>query len=166
MKKSSLLVAGIFLAITLFSQTDSIQPPYKKFPSFPPVRLLNTDSSSFFTKSNLDKKTFALLMLFNPQCEHCRHETEEIIQHIDKFKHIQIVMATFAPFDSMMAFRERYQLAKFSNIIVAQDTHYFLTSFFKVHSLPFLAFYNRKKELITVAEGSVPVEKIVAAFEK
>lgn len=105
-------------------------------------------------------------MLFNPQCEHCRHETEEIIQHIDKFKHIQIVMATSAPFDSMMAFRERYQLAKFSNIIVAQDTHYFLTSFFKVHSLPFLAFYNRKKELITVAEGSVPVEKIVAAFEK
>lgn len=166
MKKSSLLVAGIFLAITLFSQTDSIQPPYKKFPSFPPVRLLNTDSSSFFTKSNLDKKTSALLMLFNPQCEHCRHETEEIIQHIDKFKHIQIVMATFAPFDSMMAFRERYQLAKFSNIIVAQDIHYFLTSFFKVHSLPFLAFYNRKKELITVAEGSVPVEKIVAAFEK
>jgi thioredoxin-related protein len=57
-------------------------------------------------------------------------------------------------------------LANYKNIVVAQDTHYFLTSFFTIHSLPFLAFYNRKKELITVFEGSMPVEKVLAVFEK
>jgi thioredoxin-related protein len=166
MKKSCLLAICTLLAITLFSQTDSTLPPYKRFPSFPPVRLLNTDSSSFFTKTDLDKKASALLILFNPQCEHCQQETAAIIKHIDKFRHIQIVMATYAPFDSMMAFRERYQLANYKNIVVAQDTHYFLTSFFTIHSLPFLAFYNRKKELITVFEGSMPIEKVLAIFEK
>lgn len=75
-------------------------------------------------------------------------------------------MATYAPFDSMIAFRERYQLARYRNIIVAQDIHYFLTSFYTIHSLPFLAFYNRKKELITVLEGSIPIEKVIAVFEK
>ena len=49
-------------------------------------------------------------MMFNPQCEHCQHETEELIKNIDKFKNIQIVMATSMPFDSMLVFRERYQL--------------------------------------------------------
>jgi thioredoxin-related protein len=166
MKKSSLLAICALLAVTLFSQTDSTSSPYKRFPSFPPVRLLKTDSSSFFTKNDLDKKASVLLILFNPQCEHCQLETAAIIKHIDKFRHIQIVMATYAPFDSMMAFRERYQLANYKNIVVAQDTHYFLTSFFTIYSLPFLAFYNRKKELITVFEGSMPVEKVLAIFEK
>lgn len=71
MKKSSLLVAVILVAFTLFSQADSTLPPYKRFPSFPPVKLLKPDSSSFFSKPDLDKKAAVLLMLFNPQCEHC-----------------------------------------------------------------------------------------------
>ena len=161
-----MLITGVLFAFTLYSQADSTLPPYKRFPFFPPVKLLNTDSSSFFSKTDLDKKAAVLLVLFNPQCEHCQHETEAIIQHIDKFRHIQIVMATYAPFDSMMAFPERHQLAGYRNIIVAQDTHYFLTSFFTIRNLPFLAFYNRKKEFITVLEGFIPIEKVIAAFEK
>jgi len=70
------------------------------------------------------------------------------------------------PFDTMMTFRARYQLEKYRNIIVGQDTHYFLPSFFMISNLPFLACYNRKKELITVFEGSVPVEKLLQELEK
>lgn len=107
-----------------------------------------------------------MLMLFNPGCSHCQHETEEIIKNIDRFKGKQIVMATMMPFDSMMTFREKYKLAQFNNIIVAQDTHFFLPPYFMVNSLPFLAFYNKKKELISVFEGSMPIEKVIAELKK
>jgi thiol-disulfide isomerase/thioredoxin len=166
MKKYLLLLSVIFITITLFAQNDSLEAPYKRFPIFPPVKLLLPDSLSFFTKSDLDKKKAVMLMLFNPQCEHCKHETEELIKNIDKFKNIQVVMATSMAFDSMLTFRERYQLSQYKNILVAQDTHFFLFSFFQNHNLPFLAFYNRKKELISVFEGGLPIERVLKEFEK
>jgi hypothetical protein len=154
MKKIILLALPLFFAVTVFSQNDSLQPPYKRFPSFPPVKLLLPDSVHFFTKKDLDKDKAVMLMIFNPQCDHCQHETEELVKHIDAFKDIQIVMTTSMPFDSMLHFRERYQLALYKNIIVAQDTHYFLPTYYMLHNLPYLAFYNKKKELISVFEGS------------
>ena len=107
-----------------------------------------------------------MLMLFNPQCEHCRHETEELVKNIDKFKNIQIIMVTSMSFDSMMTFRENYKLAQYDNIVVAQDTHFFLITYFQIHNLPFLAFYDKKKDLIDVFEGSLPIEKVLKKFEK
>ncbi|MEP6700935.1 MAG: redoxin domain-containing protein [Bacteroidota bacterium] len=166
MKKYLLLSGLLALMITGYSQVDSILAPYQKFPSFPPIKLLLPDSSSFFTKSDLAKKSPVMLMLFNPQCEHCRHETEQLVKNIDKFKNIQIIMVTSMPFDSMMTFREKYKLAQYDNIVVAQDPHFFLIPYFQVNSLPFLAFYNRKKELIDIFEGSLPMEKVLKKFDK
>jgi thioredoxin-related protein len=166
MKKYLLLVVLTSVMLNVYSQNDSTQAPYKRFPTFPPVKLLLPDSISYFTKTDLSKKSPVMLMLFNPGCSHCQHETEEIIKNIDRFKGKQIVMATMMPFDSMMTFREKYKLAQFNNIIVAQDTHFFLPPYFMVNSLPFLAFYNKKKELISVFEGSMPIEKVIAELKK
>jgi AhpC/TSA family len=166
MKRSVLLFLLVTTVLVSHSQTDLTQPPYLRFPGFPAVKLLLPDSSSYFTKEKLNKKTAVMLMIFNPQCEHCQHETGEIIKHMDEFKHIQIVMATVMPFDSMLAFRERYKLARYRNIVVGQDQHFFLPPYYKISSLPFLAFYNRKKELISVFEGTMPIEKALNELKK
>lgn len=164
MKKLFLVLTCFIVATTVVAQNDSIQPPYKRFPSFPPIKLLLPDSSSYFTKADLDKKKPVMLMLFSPQCEHCQHKTQELVDNIDKFKDIQIVMSTSMPFDSMVNFREKYKLAQFKNIVVAQDVNYFLFSFYMLHNLPFLAFYDKKKMLISVFEGGLPMDKILKVF--
>jgi hypothetical protein len=166
MKKCFLVFSLLVFVQIGFAQGDSTKAPYLRFPNFPPVKLLMPDSASFFTKDNLSKKSAVMLMLFNPQCEHCQHETEEIIKTIDQFKGIQIVMATSMLFDSMMTFREKYKLAAYKNITVAQDTHYFLPSYYMIRNLPFLAFYNKKKELISVFEGSMPIAKALEELKK
>jgi len=166
MKKLFLILGCLIAAQAVVAQSDSLEAPYKRFPIFPPVKLLLPDSVSYFTKSDLSKKTPVMLMMFNPQCEHCRHETEDLIRNIDGFKKIQIVMTTSMPFDSMLAFREKFQLSRYKNIIVAQDTHYFLFSYYQNHSLPFLAFYNRNKDLISVFEGGMPMNLVLKEFEK
>lgn len=160
------LFLNLLVMQSAIAQSDSLQPPYKRFPTYPPVKLLLPDSISFYTKADLPKKAAIMLMLFNPECEHCKQETEDLISKIDRFKNIQVVMATNTTFSRMLAFRETYQLAKYKNIIVAQDTHYFLPTFYMIRNLPFLAFYNRKKELISVFEGSLPMEKVLLEFEK
>ena len=69
-------------------------------------------------------------------------------------------------FDSMFTFREKYKLADYKNIVVAQDPNFFLVTYFMIRNLPFLAFYDKKKELISVFEGSLPIDKVLKEFEK
>src|ERR1700741_3999352 len=163
MKGFFVFIVCIFFYNLSFSQIDTTAP-YKRFPSYPPVKILLPDSINFFTKDDLPKKKSVILELFNPQCSHCQHETEELIAHIDKFKDVQIIMATNMPFASMMSFREKYGLAKYNNIVVGQDIHYFLPTFFMIHNLPFHAFYDKKKTLISVHEGSLKIEDILKVF--
>lgn len=165
MKKILLFLITALLALQSFSQQDSTQAPYKRFPGFPPISLLMPDGVTYFTKKDLPANKSVLLMLFNPSCSHCQEETKQIIQHIDKFSNIHIVMSTPMPLDSMLSFREKYKLANYKNITVTQDNKVMMPTYFMISNLPFLAFYNRKKELIDTHEGSMSIEKVLATFK-
>ena len=106
-----------------------------------------------------------MLMYFSPDCEHCQHQTEDILHDIRSFKKIQIVMATYQPFESMKSFYEKYDLARY-NIHVGRDTKFILPPFYRIQSLPFIALYDKKGNLITTFEGNQKVNKILKAFGK
>ncbi|MBI5858516.1 MAG: redoxin domain-containing protein [Sphingobacteriales bacterium] len=165
MRKYLFFLSLTLIAVPGFAQVDSIQPPYKKFPFFPPVKLFTADSTGF-TKEQLPKKKPVMLMVFSPMCEHCQHETEDLVKSIDKFKNITIVMATMMPFDSMMNFRAKYGLAKYKNIIMGQDIQFFLPPYYDIHTLPFLAFYDKRGKLISVFEGKMPINKVLLELSK
>lgn len=162
------LFSGLLLLIlsaTVSAQQDSLNiPPYKRFPTVPPFKLLKADSISFFTKADLKKNKAVLLVIFSPECEHCQHETEEIIKHIDDFKKIQIVMTTTWPLSMMKNFCTKYNLERFDNITAGQDINYMLPSYYSIRNMPFLAFYDKKGKLIDTFEGALPVEKVLAKF--
>jgi hypothetical protein len=75
-------------------------------------------------------------------------------------------MATMMPFDSMMSFRERNNLAQYDNIIVGQDIHFFLPTFFMINNLPYLAFYDKKGKLISFFEGTMEIGKAALELKK
>jgi thioredoxin-related protein len=168
MKKLFLSIILASITLSGYCQTDStqLQPPYKRFPTLPPLKLFLVDSSTYFTKNDFKRKSNVLLMLFSPDCDHCQHETEEIIKHIDQFKNIQIVMATMMSFDAMKSFYQKYELSNYKNIVVGQDQNFFLIPYYNARNLPFLAFYDNHGNLISVFEGSMPIEKVLAEFEK
>jgi len=156
----------LLITVSVHSQSDSLQPPYKRFPTVPPVKLLLADSSTILTKDMLPKKKGVLIMIFSPDCDHCKHETEQIIAQIDKFKKVEIVMATFLPFDKMKEFYVHYNLKQYKNIKVGRDFTFILPSFYNFRSFPFFAFYDKKGSLIDVFEGSLPIEKLAAKFNE
>jgi thiol-disulfide isomerase/thioredoxin len=166
MKKALLSLLVLIISITAFSQADSIKAPYLKFPTYPPVKILLTDSSTVFTKESLDKKSPVLLMFFDPSCDHCKKETAELVEKMDKLKDVQIVMVSYRPLTDIKTFAEFYGLTKFKNIVMGQDIHFFLPSFYNISFFPFLAFYNKKKELIEVFQGPMPVEKVIETIHK
>ena len=166
MKRSLLSAIFILVGLIVYSQQDSILlPPYKRFPMVPPFKLLRIDSTSYFTKADLQKNKPVLIVLFNPDCDHCKHEIEEIIKDMNELKNVQIVMTTMMPFNMMKSFYEKYALDKFGNVTVGRDFQYLLPSFYQIRFMPYLAMYDKKGNLLTTFEGTMKIEDLVNVFK-
>ena len=164
MKKWIFLFATIITLQGALAQGTNTEPAYKRFPTIPPIDLLQVDSSTL-TKENLAKQP-TLIMYFSPTCEHCKHQWEDMLQHIEELKKIQIVMVTYQPFEEMEEFYNSQHIASYSNIKLGRDTKFTLPPFYQIQSLPFQALYDKKGKLITTFPGNVKVETMLKAFEK
>ena len=151
---------------SVFSQSDSILPVYKRFPTLPPLDLLLDDSVTTFTEKDIRKNMATLVFVFSPDCDHCQKETEELVDKIDQFKNIQIVMATTFDFSKMKNFIETYNLKKYKNITVGWDKTYLLPTFYRMSYFPFLGMYDKKGNLIEGVEGALPLDKVLLKFQQ
>lgn len=158
------MVLMVSISAGLCAQTDA-EPAFKRFPSVPPINLLKVDSTTL-TKADLKKNQQTMIMYFSPACEHCQHQTEDMIRRMDDLKDIQIVMATYSPMGELNDFINRYNLSNYPNIITGRDTKYMLQPFYKIAGLPYQALYDVKDSLITTFEGNVKIDKLLTAFKK
>jgi thioredoxin-related protein len=153
------------VSVFSFAQTDSeSKAPYLRFPTVPAFELLTADSIHY-TKKNIPNDRAVLIILFNPNCDHCQHETEEILKNIDKFKKIQIVMATGANFADLKNFHRDYNLGNYPGITAGIELKYILASFFDIRTLPYLAMYDKKGKLLGVHEGNLEIEDILKFYK-
>ncbi len=166
MKRVLAVIAGLFFLFSLQAQTSTpSEPGYLKNPDFPPIRLLEVDSVHYVTKTEIKRNRRILLIFFSPECEHCKHQMQDILADFDKFKDIEIVMATFQPFDEMKNFYTYYRISDHPNIRMGRDEKYFLPPYFKMQNLPYLALYNKKGQYITHFEGNQKVDTILNGFD-
>jgi thioredoxin-related protein len=166
MKKWILSLLIVCISFALHAQVaDTALAPYQRFPTLPPIQILLGDSTTKYTKEDLPRKKPVLLMLFSPDCSHCQHTAEEMLAKKDQLKDIHIVMATLHPINQMNAFVEKYKLKQLPNVVVGRDMFYLMPSFYGIKSLPYLAFYNKKGQLIKGFEGSMSIEKILQQFQ-
>jgi len=176
MKKAFLAVAILVLSSTaLFAQQPAPQQatpdqaseaPYLRFPTIPPFHLLKLDSSTYLTKEDVKKNRRTIIMFFSPDCDHCKHQTESILQDFSKFKDIEIVMATYQPFEELKEFNTHYRIFEHPNMKLGRDEKFFLPPFYKIKNLPYLALYDKKGNLVTTFEGTQKIDTILAAFDK
>jgi hypothetical protein len=165
MKRFFILVLIAFTALATQAQPDSMSKKpdtlaaFLRMPYLPAFKIMRSDST-YITKASLKQDKHTIVMLFSPDCEHCQHQTEEIIKHIDELKEVQIIMTTYQPMDNMKRFCEKYELAKYPNILVGRDIYYFFGPFYKIRSIPFLAFYDKKQDLMKVFDGGATIGKI------
>jgi len=141
------------------------EPPYLKNTGIPPFHLLEVDSLHYLTKEDLKKNHKVLVIFFSPECEHCKHQMRDILADVSKFNDIQIVMATFQPFEEMKAFYSYFRIADHPNIMMGRDDKYMLPPYYRMQSLPCLALYDKKGQFITKFEGNQKVDTLLTAFE-
>ena len=155
----------ILFGNSLFAQkgTDSL-PAYRSIPTIPPFKLMLVPDSTAFTKFDLKKKKATIIMLFSPDCDHCIHATQDLVEHYKLFKKVQIVMATSLSYNHIQKFYTDFNLATYPNIKVGLDNSYFLGSFYQIHSYPAIFIYDKKGKFKEMFEGSVKFEKIAGSL--
>jgi thioredoxin-related protein len=157
----SILLLG---SIVANAQTDAA-PPYKRFPTLPPLQLLLGDSITKYKKENIPSKKPVLIMLFSPDCNHCQHTAEEMYKNREQLKDIQIVMATLLSLSEMNSFMKKYKLDQMKNVVAGKDLYFILPPFYAIKNFPYMAMYNKKGDLILGFEGSMPIEKVIKTFK-
>lgn len=162
-------IPGLFLFLCPFlygqQQTPGMElPPYKKSPTLPPLELEQPNNQPLRNKDI--GKSPVLLIYFSPTCDHCIDQMKEMQQHMDQLKNFQVIMATYQPMEELQLFIKKYNLGKYPFIRSGRDTKFLLPPFYKMASMPYLALYDKKGQLITTFEGTTKVERIVKAFGK
>ncbi len=169
MKKTGLALLVLFQCTFLLAQVTQEQPqlpPFQRFPTIPPFNLLKADSATFLTRADIKKHHLTMIMMFSPECDHCKHQTEDLLGSMKQFQDVEIVMATFQPLSEMRDFYKKYHIDKYPNIKMGRDEKFVLPPFYKIRNLPFLALYDKKGNLITTFEGNQQVDKLLKAFGK
>ncbi|HMH21383.1 MAG TPA: thioredoxin-like domain-containing protein [Puia sp.] len=132
----------------------------------PSFNLLLVDSTTVLNTSTIpDGKTISLLF-FSPDCEHCQEETESIIKNMNSLKNVQFYFVTIDPFDRLKIFNQYYQLSQYTNIILGRDYTFSFPKYFDIKTTPFLAIYNKHKQLKVVLKGAFKVGRIIEEINK
>ena len=163
MKKCFLLLFAVAAFCTANAQEDTTAL-YLQFPDVPPFTIQTAPDSTTFVKADLKKRKPTLIILFSPDCDHCKHETALLKTNIALLKNVQIVMVSFLNFDLIKKFYEDFQLADYPSIIVGRDSKFFLGTFYKIHSYPSMFLYNKKGKFVQHFEGNATIKKIAESL--
>ncbi|MFZ9660335.1 MAG: peroxiredoxin family protein [Chitinophagaceae bacterium] len=157
------ILLSFFMAPFLsFSQEDDA--PFLKNPTIPNFSILKEDSTSWYSSRELKKGNSVIIMLFSPECGHCKEQTEILIKNMDKLKNTEIVMSTFQSISKMKEFCNQYKLERFPNIHMGRDVNYFLGTYYRIKYSPFVVIYDKDRNLTRVYEGGAKIEKIMEAL--
>lgn len=156
-----------FVWITLFqqaeAQSDSL-PVYQRFPVLPIFNIMTVPDGIKFTKDDLEKKKATIFMLFSPDCEHCKHTTKDLLDHMDLFKKAQIIMVSSLDFIHIKNFYEEFKISDYPNITMGRDATYYLGTFYEVRNFPSIFVYDKKGNFIKAFEGSFKMETIAESL--
>ncbi len=145
------------------SQTpaDSL-PAYERISTIPPFKLMTAPDSIVFEKAGLNKRRPLIIVVFSPDCDHCKHFTKELLQQYQLLKKAQIVMASALNYDLIKQFYEHEQIDNYPAITMGRDGSNFLSTFFEVRSFPTVIIYNKKGRFVKRFDGAITIEKLAA----
>lgn len=161
---SALIAFCLISTVKAQDSYDSL-PPYTKDSSLPNFLLLRQDSS-WLSVAQTPKKTAVVITFFNPDCEHCQHEATRLAKSKDKLKHIEFIWATYAAsFEEINDFAKKYHLNDLPNVHFVKDVNYAIPSFYHLEMTPYMAVYNKKRQLVKTFPTGVGPEELLQVLK-
>ena len=156
------LLATLLLAAPVVSASGPtsavLRAPYKAPPQLPDMPLLTTEGTQVNARTLTGK---VVLVLFQPDCDHCQREAEEIHRHLEDFADYSVYFITYAPLQDIQQFAKDYQLSDQDNIFFAlSEVQPILQNFGSIPT-PSLYIYSEQQQLVKAFEGETPIKDIL-----
>ena len=164
MKKNIACFLILFASFSSKAQSDTLKA-YEKNRNLPDFSLLNTDSIVFMTKTLATDKNI-ILMLFNPECDHCQKQLDEFLSIGKVARTSELVMISVVPLEVNRAFYKKNKLEKYPYIHLGQDYKGFCIPYYTPQTIPVLIFYNKKKEFVSIHQGNADKKIILKAIKE
>lgn len=134
--------------------------------AMPEFSLLLTDSSTWIDSRSIPTGKPIALFYFSPYCPYCRDQTKEIIEDMDKLKGIQFYFVTNFSIQDLKSFSKEYRLEKYPNITSGIDTSRFVSDYFEISVVPYMAIYGKDKKLNHAFTGKIYSSQIKKVAEE
>lgn len=140
-------------------------PLYIQHPTIPAFKMLMAEDSVMSNASAIPKGKDIILIFFSPDCGHCQMLTDSVVAHMNELKHTRIYMCGVTDLWKIKEFGVNRKLGRFGNITMAKDVDFFFLGYYGATSFPFIAVYDKNKNLIKGFDGDMQIGDLVKAVK-
>lgn len=162
--KSFFFFCSFLIGANIFAQADTTAP-YLKDKNLPNFTLLNKDSVEF-NQTVLQPNKRTIIMLFNPECEHCQQQLQLLLSMPEVKQSAQIVLSTTETLEKLNIFYKKFNLQQYPFIHPGKDHHYLFGKLFQPKTIPVLAFYDSKQQFVSLYQGNISKKVILKELKK
>lgn len=159
------LVVAVILSLVafMFYQTQNkVKIKKEKAQQISEIPKFNFKTLNGKAFSNTDlKEQASIFIYFNPTCEHCQYEAQELEKQKEKFKNTQVLMFSTEKMDLLKDFAQEYKLDKIQNFKILRADYKALDQSFSVSTVPTILIYNKKQKLVKKFVGETKIEAIL-----
>jgi peroxiredoxin len=151
-----LIGISVFFLFNKIKKTQQKKEFYQTVPSFQ----LPDINGNIVTDASLQKYSTVLFLYFNPDCDLCREEMEQIKLHQEVFASGEIVFFAASPANTIQRFLQEIDFVPSPNMLFLSDENELLTNKMEVKISPSVYIY-RKGRLYKRFDGPVKVETLI-----
>jgi len=139
-------VISAFLAI--------ISPAFSQQGKVPPFRIIDSNKK-LFKAEDLPFEKPIMIVYFSPECEDCQLFINSLLNKINNFRNISIVMITYSPVEILKEFIIKNGLNTYSNIYAGTEMNtLFVRDYYNISGLPFISLYTKNGDLTRIYKNA------------
>lgn len=182
MKKGIIIIVAVVLVLILIFYLDNVNsnsantetspaPTTEATPTattaavvpsqLPMMSLTRLDGSRLMAK---DLKGKTVLVLFQPDCDHCQREAVQIRENLEAFEDYTIYFVSDAALPQLDQFAQAYDLAGKNNVHFAQASVNDIIHTLGPVEAPSVFVYSEEGRLVDSFIGETPIEEITSSL--
>lgn len=146
-------------ALSLFQKSRQMGQKKELYQAIPSFQLPDINNNTV-TDASLQKYRTVLFLFFNPDCDLCREEMEQIELHQEAFASGGIVFFAALPTGSIQRFLHEIDFVPTHNMLFLSDEKEELVNKMEVKTSPTVYIY-RKGQLYKRFDGPVKIETLI-----
>jgi cytochrome oxidase Cu insertion factor (SCO1/SenC/PrrC family) len=156
------LMATEFIGCTRTSTENKKEAvePVQKNNDLPSMNLTTLNGTQVNTQTLTGK---SILILFQPDCDHCQREAKEIREHIEAFRDYSVYFVSADPMPTIEKFAKDYDLSSQANFFFGMTTVESVLNNFGPIPAPSVYIYS-DQALMQKFNGEVSIDKILQAL--